>query len=71
MDGLQQRNPRFLTSALGLFVPDAALDFADVGAAQEEHTQTALADAAADGVGELAVEQFLVEGQFPAVIAAS
>ena len=68
---LQQRDPRFLTGALGFFVPDAALDFADMGAAQEEHTQAALADAAADGVGELTAEQFLVEGQLPAVVTAS
>ena len=69
--GLQQRDPRFLTGAFGFFVPDAALDFADMGAAQEEHTQAALADAAADGVGELTAEQFLVEGQLPTVVTAS
>ena len=43
--------------------PDAALDFADVGFAQEEHAEAALADAAADGAGEFSGEQALVEGE--------
>ena len=41
-----------------------------MGAAQQQHAQTALADAAADGVGQLAVQHSLVEGQLAAVVAA-
>ena len=39
-------------------------------AAQQQHAQTALADAAADGVGQFAVQHSLVEGQLAAVVAA-
>ena len=39
------------------------LDLADVGLAQQEHGQAGLADAAADGQGQLVVQQHLVEGQ--------
>ena len=42
--------------------PDAALNLADVGFAEEVHAEAALADAAADGAGEFAGEQALVEG---------
>ena len=41
-----------------------------MGAAQQQHAQTALADAAADGVGQFAVQHSLVEGQLAAVVAA-
>ena len=41
-----------------------------MGAAQQQHAQTALADAAADGVGQLTVQHGLVEGQLAAVVAA-
>ena len=41
-----------------------------MGAAQKQHAQPALADAAADGAGQLAGQQRLVEGQGPAVVAA-
>ena len=41
-----------------------------MGAAQQQHAQTALADAAADGVGQLTVQHSLVEGQLAAVVAA-
>ena len=41
-----------------------------MGFSQQQHAQTALTDAAADGVGQLARQQRLVEGQFSAVVAA-
>ena len=41
-----------------------------MGAAHHQHAKTALADAAADGQGQLVVEELFVEGQLPAVIAA-
>ncbi len=43
------------------FVPQAGLHFADVAGADHQHTQTALADAAANGQGQLARQQHLVE----------
>ena len=52
-------------------VPDAGLHFANVGAAQQQHAQAALADAAADGVRQLTVQYGLVEGQGAAVVAAA
>ena len=64
---LQQGDPSLCTGRAGGFVPDACLYFADVGAAQQQHAQTALADAAADGVGQFAVQHSLVEGQLAAV----
>ena len=67
---LQQGDPGLCAGRTGGFVPDACLYLADVGAAQQQHAQTALADAAADGVGQLAVQHGLVEGQLPAVITA-
>ena len=41
-----------------------------MGTAHHQHGQTGLADAAANGQGQLVVQQHLVEGQRPAVIAA-
>ena len=41
-----------------------------MGLAQEQHGQPGLADAAAHGQGELAVQEHLVEGQLPALVAA-
>ena len=64
---LQQRNARLGAGLTGGSVPDAGLHLADVGAAQQQHAQTALADAAADGVGQLTVQHGLVEGQSTAV----
>ena len=63
---LQQRNARLGAGLAGGSVPDAGLHLADVGAAQQQHAQTALADAAADGVGQLTVQHGLVEG--PAMV---
>ena len=60
---LQQGDPGLGAGRAGGFVPDACLYFADVGAAQQQHAQTALADAAADGVGQLTVQHCLVEGE--------
>ena len=50
--------------------PDGGVDFADVGAAQHQHTQTALADTAADGVGQLAGQQLFVVIQLGAILTA-
>ena len=61
---LQQRDACLLTGFAGGAVPDACLHLTDVGAAQQQHAQTALADAAADGVGQLTVQHCLVEGIF-------
>ena len=36
--------------------PDAGLDFAEVGLVEQHHAEAALADAAADAQGQLAVE---------------
>ena len=49
--------------------PQADLDLADVGFAQQEHTQTALTDAAAHAQGQSAVQDALVEGEGQAVFA--
>ena len=57
---LQQGNPGLCAGRAGGFVPDACLYFADVGAAQQQHAQTALADAAADGVGQLTAQPAMV-----------
>ena len=54
---------------LGSVVPQAGLDFPDVRATEQEHAQTGLADATADGVGKLAVEQQAVEVGSAAVVA--
>ena len=62
--GLYQVDAGFAAAALHLFGPDAALDFPDVGLAQQIHAKAALADAAADGAGKLAGEQAPVEGEF-------
>ena len=69
MRRLQQRNPGLCAGFQGFFVPDAGLYLANVGAAQHQHGKTALADAAADGQGQLVVQEHLVEGQLPAVVA--
>ena len=60
---LQQRDAGLLAGFAGGVVPDACLHLTDVGAAQQQHTQAALADAAADGVGQLAVQHCLVESK--------
>src|SRR5699024_4335238 len=67
---LQQVDAGLLTGFAGGGVPDGGLHLADVGAAQKQHAQPALADAAADGAGQLAGQQSLVEGQGAAVVAA-
>ena len=52
---LQQRNVVFLTDFQSVIIPQAGLHFANVGAANEQHTKTALSNATADGQGQLAV----------------
>ena len=52
--GLQDHHAGLLTGHHRLFVPQAGLHFADVAGADHQHAQTALADAAANGQGQLA-----------------
>ena len=66
----QQNDAGVMAGLDGLVVPGGHLDLSNVGLAQQEHGQTGLADAAADGEGELVLQQQLVEGEFPAVVAA-
>ena len=54
---------RVLKDLAGLLVPDGGLHLADVGLAQQKHTQPALADAAAHGEGQLIPHHLLMEGQ--------
>ena len=67
---LQQNDPGVLAGVDGFIVPGGDLDLADVGLAQQEHGQAGLADAAADGQGQLVGQEHLVEGQLAAVVAA-
>ncbi len=46
---LQQSDAGFFASFNGLGVPDAGLDFTDMGAAHHQHTQPGLTDTAANG----------------------
>ena len=66
---LQQPDSRLLTGLHRLGVPDAGLHLADVGAAQHQHTQPGLADAAADGQGQFPVQQHLMERKLPPLVA--
>ena len=59
---LQQDHAGVLTGLDGLLVPGTGLDLADVGLAQQQHGQSGLANAAADGQRQLAGQQSLVEG---------
>ena len=67
---LQQADSRFSTGFYGFMIPDAGLDFADVGAAHHEHAEAGLADTATDGQGQFVVQEHLMERQFPSVVAA-
>ena len=59
---LQQGNIMLLADLQGICVPQAGLDFADMGAADEQHAKTGLTDTAADGQGQFVCQQHLVEG---------
>ena len=48
---LQQPNSGFFTGFDGSPVPNAGLDFADMGTAHHQHTQPGLPDTAADSQG--------------------
>ena len=61
----QQNDAGVMAGLDGLVVPGGYLDLSNVGLAQQEHGQTGLADAAADGEGELVLQQQLVEGAGP------
>ena len=58
---LQQHDPRFPAALHRLVVPHARLYLADMRAADEQHAQAGLADAAADGQRQFAVEQRFME----------
>ena len=45
----------FFADLQGLLIPQAGLHLANVGAADQQHTKTALSNATADGQGQLAV----------------
>ena len=66
---LQQRHARLLAGLDGFGIPQAGLDLADVAGPQQQHTEPRLADASADGLGKLAVQQHLVEGEHSPVVA--
>ncbi len=51
--------------------PDAALDFADVPLAQQEHAQAALSDAATNALRQFTCEQAAVEIKIGAVLLAA
>lgn len=70
MLNLQQRDARLLAGGYGVVVPQADLHLAYVCLTQQQHAQTALADAAAHGQGQLAIQQHFVEGERAAVVAA-
>ena len=61
-DLLQQPDPGFFAGVYRCLIPDAGLDLADVAAAHHQHGKTALTDTAADGQGQLVVQQHLMEG---------
>ena len=67
---LQQPDAGLFTFLNGILIPDGGLDLTDVAAAHHQHTQAALANTAADGQRQLVLQQHLVEGEGPAVIAA-
>ena len=67
---LQQGNAGFGAGLDGLFIPNAGLHLADVAAAQHQHCQPGLTDAAADGQRQFVIEEHLMEGELSAVIAA-
>ena len=60
----------FAAGGAGVLVPQARLYLADVCAADHQHAQAGLADAAADREGEFSFEQHLVEGEGAAVVTA-
>ena len=68
---LQDVDPGLPAALSGLVVPYGGLDLADVSVAHQQHAETALSDAAADGEGELASEQRLMEGELAPLLAAS
>ncbi|MBR6677451.1 MAG: hypothetical protein IKL23_01810, partial [Oscillospiraceae bacterium] len=65
---LQDLNACFAADLQRIIVPKADLHFTDVAGTQHQHTQTALTDTAADGEGQLAAEQSLVEGELCTIL---
>ena len=59
--GLKQLDTGVGTCFDLFFGPDGGLDFTDVGFVEKEHAQTALSDASADRIRELAFEEEFVE----------
>ena len=63
---LQQDDVVFGADAAGLRIPQGSLYLTDVHLIEQQHTQTALTDTAADGQRQLAVKKHFVEGQLGA-----
>ena len=66
----EQGDVLFAADGAGVLVPQARLHLADVRAADHQHAQAGLADAAADREGKFPFEQHFVEGEGAAVVAA-
>ena len=48
---LEQTNSRLFTLTNSFVIPNAALDLADMGAAEHQHTESGLTDTAANSEG--------------------
>ena len=70
MSKLQQCDAGFFTGAQSLLVPQADLYLADMTRTKQQHAQTGLTDAAADGLGQFSMQKHLMEGEIPALVAA-
>ena len=67
---LQQHNPFFGRFFDHPVRPEGTLDLPDMGLAQIIHTDSGLADAAADGLRQFAVKECLLEWQLSPLFAA-
>ena len=68
---LQQRNIGITAGLDNLFRPHAGLDFAHMGFPEEVNAHAALADTAADGLGQFAGKKGFLEGQLSPLLAAA
>ena len=59
---LQKSDTGLFAGFNGSMIPDAGLDFADMGAAHHQHSQTALTNTTTDGQGKFVLQEHLVEG---------
>ena len=67
---LQQTDTGLFAGLNRFVIPDAGLNFADMGAAHHQHGKSGLADTAADGQGQFSTQQHLMEWQIPSVLTA-